>query len=311
MRNYLVALGALIALAAAPAAAQPYRLIDLSDEFAAAYDRTEGMPMPLRVKAFQTDVAALFPDFYGRTRFRELSAAQYDARIARAIEGFPAVREAYARKASSFAALLDPAYASFTRAFPDMGEFGDVYLLHSLGEMDGGTRGFSAGNVLIFGADVMGRAHPYDDEEPFFHHELFHVYHQRTFAGCSQVWCSLWSEGLAVHVARTLNPDATDAQLLLTVPEDIPAAVDPNLREAVCTVRSRLQSEANGDINALFSSSRLNARLPPRFGYYVGYLVAREAGRTRSIRELAQLNVEQARPVVEAALARLANCEER
>jgi hypothetical protein len=189
-----------------------------------------------------------------------------------------------------------------------MGEIGPVYLLHSLGEMDGGTRNFTGENVLIFGADVMGRAHPFADEEPFFHHELFHVYHARTFGGCAQVWCSLWSEGLAVYVAKSLNPEASDEQMLLTVPEEIPAAVDANLREAVCIVRERLNSSAESDLGALFSFQRMNERLPPRFGYYVGYLVAREAGRRHSTQDLAQMDQTTARPLIEASLARLARC---
>lgn len=311
MKWLFSALCAISAFAAAEASAQSYRLTDLTDEFVAAYDRTEGMPLGVRIKAFKTDVAPLFPDFYGRDRFATLTQAQYDARIGRAIERFPAEREAYLSQSAAFVAALEPAYASFTRTFPDMGDFGDVYLLHSLGEMDGGTRSFGDNVVLIFGADVMGRIHAHDDTEAFFHHELFHVYHQRSFQECAQVWCSLWTEGLAVHVSRALNPDATDAQLLLTTPEDIPAAVNANLTEAVCTVRARLDSDAAGDLSALFSFSRLNERLPPRFGYYVGYLVAREAGRRHSVQELAHLDAGAARPVVEAALARLARCEEQ
>lgn len=307
MKHLFLALAALW-LSAGTAAAQHYQLTDLTGAFTAAYDRTEGQPLSLRIKAFKTDVADQFPEFYGRQRYPGMSQADYDARIGRVIDGFAAIRESYTSKASQFAALLDPAYASFIREFPDMGDVGQIYLIHSMGEMDGGTRNFTGNNsVLIFGADVMGRAHPYADEEPFFHHELFHVYHARRFGGCEEVWCGLWSEGLAVYVAKTLNPDATEEQLLLTVPEDIPAAVDPNLREAVCAVRERFSTSR--DVGALFSSDRLNARLPPRFAYYVGYLVAREAGRRHSIQELAQLDQAAARPIVEASLARLARCE--
>jgi len=307
MRFVLVALAALAATTGA-AAAQPYQLTDLTGAFIAAYDRTEGMPLPVRIKAFKTDVAEQFAEFYGRQRYPSLSQADYDARIGTNIEGFAAIRESFTAKATSFAALLDPAYASFAQAFPDVGDIGPVYLLHSLGEMDGGTRNFTGTSVLMFGADVMGRSHPFADEEPFFHHELFHVYHERTFGGCAQVWCSLWSEGLAVYVARSLNPDATEPQLLLTVPEDIPTAVDRNLREAVCEVRTRLDSSAENDLGALFSFQRLNERLPPRFGYYVGYLVAREVGRQHSIQDLARMDQETARPLIEASLASLARC---
>jgi len=58
---------------------------------------------------------------------------------------------------------------------------------------------------------------------------------------------------------------------------------------------------------ALFCSGRLNERLP-RFGYYVGYLVAAQAGKTGSPRQLAALSAEDARPIVEASLRSLADC---
>lgn len=310
MKSVWVAL-ALVWVGAGAAAAQerPYEFIDLTGPFLQAYDRTEGQPLPVRIKAFKTDVAEQFPEFYGRARNPGMSQEDYDARIGRVIEGFGPIRESFTSKATSFQALLDPAYVSFSRAFPDMGNVGRIYLVHSFGEMDGGSREYGGQNVLIFGADVMGRAHTYADEEPFFHHELFHIYHARSFGGCAQMWCSLWAEGLATYVAKSLNPDATNEQLLLTVPEDIPTAIDANMREAVCAVRTRLDSTSNNDRNALFSSGRLNERLPPRFGYYIGFLVARDAGRTHTLQDLAQMDQAAARPVIEASWARLARCD--
>lgn len=293
---------------AEPAQTPPYRLIDLSDDFAAFYDRTEGMTPDARVEAFKSEIVPLLPEFYGRDRFRRLTDEQFDGRIAGAMEDFAAVRGRYESKAAQFDSLIAPAFASFRGAFPDARPVGDIYLLHSLGEMDGGTRSFSTGVHLIFGADVMGRAHPYDDEEPFFHHELFHTYHLRNFSDCGSVWCALWIECLAVYAAKTLNPGATDEQLLLTIPEPIPADVDANLAEAVCLIKARINSRDSADLRALFSFSRMNERLPPRFGYYVGYLVAREAGRTRSLQELAAMNNLQAAPIVDAALGQLAVC---
>ena len=123
MRRVLLALAALW-LSAGAASAQHYQLTDLTGAFTAAYDRTEGMALALRIKAFKTDVAERFPEFYGRQRYPGMSQADYDARIGRAIEDFAAIRERFSSKASQFASLLDPAYASFVRAFLDMGDVG-------------------------------------------------------------------------------------------------------------------------------------------------------------------------------------------
>jgi hypothetical protein len=169
---------------------------------------------------------------------------------------------------------------------PDMAPIGYVYLLNSLGEMDGGTREFGGRIYFIFGADMIARHHPPGTERPFFHHELFHIYQGQFFGSCDSVWCNLWTEGTAVLAAAELNPGATDDQLLLNLPEPIRARTDAYFAEAVCAVQSRLESRADDANAALFSFDRLNAHLPPRFGYYVGIASRRlrdgRRGRKRS-----------------------------
>ncbi len=310
MLRYLV-IAALALTVPASAAAQPspsYRLIDLSDDFVDFYDRNESLSAEARAQAFRREVAPLWPQFYNPRR-NDQSDADYNALIASHLAAFPELRARYELKAAGFAALLDPAIASFRQTFPDLPRLGDIYLVHSMGEMDGGTRQFGlARPALVFGIDVMARTHPYEDEQPFFHHELFHVYHFQSFRTCGSVWCSLWAEGLATYAAKTLNPNASDAQLLLSVPEPIRDAVDANLEEAVCTVKARLNSRGADDMRALFSFRRFNERLPPRFGYYVGFLVAQEAARTHSLQDLARMDNRMAAPVLDAALASLATC---
>ncbi len=287
---------------------RPYTLIDLTEAFAELHDSTIDLPAEQRVARFEAEIVPLFPEFYARSRYSQMSDEDYAGRIIRALDEFDDYRDEYLETAESFEQLLAPAYGAFAAAFPDIGEVGDIYLLHSLGEMDGGTRTFDDELYIIFGADVMTWAHPYDDEQPFFHHELFHVLHRRSFPECETIWCGLWTEGLAVYVAHELNPGASDSQLLLTVPEPIRQALDDNLAEAACAVRARLDSHDENDISALFSFERLNERLPPRFGYYVGFLVAQEAGRTASLQELADLDHAEARAAVDAALSAMADC---
>lgn len=296
--------------AAAPASsAEPfYTFIDLTDDYVSFYDRTQGMETAPRVAKFREEFNKLFPGFYDPARHED-TEEDYAKFVAKSFDNFPAIRERFLQVAASFETSMSPARKSFVRAFPDVVPIGEVYLLHSLGEMDGGRRTIGEKNVLVFGADVMARVHNFTDEQPFFHHELFHVYHGQFFKGCKKVWCALWNEGLAVHVAHALNPSANDDQLLLTRPLPIRAAVDANLKDAVCAVRARLQSEDKNDYAPLFrGDKRLNDTLPARFGYYVGYLAAREAGRTRSLQQLAHLSVEEAEPVVASALAALASC---
>lgn len=286
-----------------------YEFTDLTNEYTRFWDRTQALEQGARVAAFETEFGALFADFYGAARFDDRPRERVTSRIVRSFDGFPAIRAKYQRISASFDDMIQPAMATFRRAFPDMQLTVPVYLLHSLGEMDGGTRTLGGRLVLIFGADVMARVHDFEDEQPFLHHELFHVYHNRRFLECEPVWCALWVEGLAVYAAKQLNPAATDSQLLLTVPEPIRGQVDAHMEEAICAVKSRLDSSAAEDLRALFSFSRLSPDIPPRAGYYIGYLVARNIGANRPIGELGRLSQAQVRPLIEQALGELASCK--
>jgi hypothetical protein len=118
----------------------------------------------------------------------------------------------------------------------------------------------------------------------------------------------MWMEGLAVLAAQRLNPQATDAELLLSSPRPIRPEVERNRRAAVCAVASRLDSSDPIDYAALFSSGPALPDLPPRVGYFVGYLVAEEAARDRTITDLAHLDNAAGRAAIDAALARFATC---
>jgi hypothetical protein len=305
---FLAVLGLVIGGCATAPRSDGAGLQDYTDDFAEVFDRTASIQGPARVAAFKAYFAPLLPGFYAHERHGLADPAPYDARFLQALETYPAQRQAIAEMSRRFAALLTPAQRSFEREFGPMTGYPPILLVVSLGEFDGGTRELGGTGYLMFGADVMARLHANRDVQPFFHHELFHLYHARHFTTCEAVWCNLWTEGLAVHVAHQLNPQADDDQLLLTQPEPLRAAVEENRTEAVCAVLQRLDSTERGDNRALFSSGRLNERLPPRFGYYVGYLAAAEAGRTRSLQQLAQLRGAEVRPLIETALRALASC---
>jgi hypothetical protein len=307
----LLTLAALGCTSTAPPAAEArssLELVDLTDEFAAFYDETGTLGDRERVAALKARFEPVIPGFYRHERHGFADAERKDAFILNALEAYPAERAAIADMSRRFAFLLAPAQASFEKAFGPMTGFRPIYVVHSLGEFDGGMRTLGGKGYLMFGADMMAKLYADRDIRPFFHHELFHLHHSRTFRDCSKVWCNLWNEGLATYVSHRLNPKATDAELLLTIPEPLRPAVEANRKEAVCTVLAGLESEDRALNRALFSSGRLNERLPPRFGYYLGYLIAAEAGRTRSLQQLAALSAEDARPVVEESLRRLAAC---
>ena len=73
-------------------------------------------------------------------------------------------------------------------------------------------------------------------------------------------------------------------------------------------VQELLDSKAQQDYANFFNGDKTAENRPPRSGYYLGYLALKQLGTTRSLRELAHLNQQQARPALESALAALAHC---
>lgn len=317
MRLFVLAAAGLALLIAAPAAAAPPKaakggephLIDTIPQFEAAWAATETLPDDQRGPAFEAAFAKTLPGFYDAARFETQKGKDaYRARLLRILKAFPQDRAAIDDVSHRFNAMFAPTLKTFEARFGPMRGYAPIYLVDSLGEFDGGTRDLPQGNRLLFGADVIARIHRGHDIQPFFHHELFHILHQRSLGECKPLWCDLWKEGLAVYVASQLNPAATDEELLLTLPEPIRPAVDAHRAEAVCAVTARLDSTDDQDEAPLFTFHRLNPDLPPRFGYYIGFLIAQDLGKTRSLEQLAALNAAQAKPLVAAALHRLADC---
>ena len=301
-----------VAALSVPASAQPsdgLTLVDYTDEFAQVWDATAALPDAERTAKFKADFAKILPGFYDHQRMRGGTEAKYDAYLLKGLKAYPEQRAGIARVSKEFAQSIAPAQASFERAFGPMTGYPPVLLVNSLGEFDGGTRTLNGKGYLMFGADMIDRIYKSTPIQPFFHHELFHLYHGRTFEECEPIWCSLWSEGLAVHVAKTLNPDANDASLLLTFPVSLREAVEKDRRGAICSVVAKLDSTKDEDYPPLFQGRpNPGGAFPPRYGYYVGYLVAQDLGRTRSLKQLAALKASEVRPLVEASLRRMADC---
>jgi hypothetical protein len=300
------------------AAAEPERerasltIINLADDFTAFYDATVGLPTAERVAAFKRDIASLFSEFYGVERYEgEVTQEEYDERITEAIESFGEIREEYIAKVERFGGDLDVNVASFLEAFPDFETDAEIHLLHSLGEMDGGTRMFGDKPHLIFGADGMVRYHSWENETPFFHHELFHLHHSRFFEECEENWCALWVEGLATLVSERMNPGAAPEELLLDFPPGLVAATEENLGASLAHLRTVLFSTESKDYRGLFTPQDDGTGLPGRRGYYLGLLVARELAKTHELGALSRISNEEVKPLliatVDALAARTAN----
>ncbi len=295
---------ALALLSGARAETSGARYIDLTSQFSRFVDETAGMKDAARVAAFKAQMEPLLPGFYV-PRFGA-TPERYDARIARSFETFAALRPKYEQLQRDFPAAFETGIQHFREVFPEFTPTVPIYLLHSLGEMDGGTRELNGKVYLIFGADVIAQIHEPRDLTPFLDHELFHVENQKYFVDCAKVWCALWAEGLATYAAKMMNPGADDQQLLLTSPQPIRAAVDATWPAALCFVKARLYSKDQADFDALLAGGGAPTDFPERFGYYVGLRVIEELGGEFTLPALAKMPRSQARSALMTGFDRLA-----
>jgi hypothetical protein len=304
MRFLWLAIAAVFSTSACAAAP---RLHNDAMAFVDFWDANHDKPPAAQVAAFKTTVAPTFPAFYKAERFQSfLTPAQYDERIVKAVEEFPTIRAAYVRKTQQFGVRLPGYMASFKATFPDFKAPEDIYVVHSLGEMDGGMRAIDGKDFLIFGIDRMVQLRGDDNESAFFHHELFHHYHLPRVAECgtNSVWSSLWVEGVATYVSHVLNPQANEKELLLTSPDDMAARTRAVLPAALADLDNSLGKDDAQTYANLFLRRGTDA-LPRRRAYYLGYLVAQEAGKTRDVRQLANMTCDEVKPLVFATVHRL------
>ena len=173
----------LIAAAIAPASArtptqsQAAPFHSLTSEFTRFYAETVAMPEDQRVKLFEKRFDVLFPGFYepmdGQTQ------EQFDHSVEAAIKDFGQLRPKYEQAEREFPAAYAAGIVHFHQTFPGFRMTMPVWLVHSLGRMDGGTRKIRGVNTLVFGADAIARYHDSRDIGPFLDHEMFHVENSR------------------------------------------------------------------------------------------------------------------------------------
>ena len=202
---------------------------------------------------------------------------------------------------AKLAADLPDELAAFRKAFPGFQCSVPVYFLVSGGAFDGATREVSGKTTLMFGLDVIARLN--EELSPLVVHELFHVYHHEVVPDDPEtVAWGLWSEGLATYVSRRLNPNIPEKDVCCLPDARAVKAALPRISKELL---ARLDSEDRADYARFFLGGQ-DLDIPQRSGYYVGYMVAEEAGKTRTLEQLAALTPAAVLPLEKAVLGRLA-----
>jgi hypothetical protein len=261
------------------AAEKNYTVINLMAEYFSFWDQTVELSPEEKSEIFKLTMMTKHADVYNPDVIKLLGSENADEKLQKHLAFyFEAIepRLDHIRQLSEQAGTeFELAEARFLTLFDDFSYEGEIYFLPSLLYFDGATRSVKGATALLLAPDGMSYYHGDGFKiAPLFHHELFHVYHDQFMPEqkSEPLYLALWREGLAVHAAKTLNPEATPGQLVLM---DLMETLPPVLGQVTDHFAGIMEQPSEHWYGVYFSDGK-HEFIPPRAGYYLGQLVARE-----------------------------------
>jgi hypothetical protein len=89
------------------------------------------------------------------------------------------------------------------------------------------------------------------------------------------LYLALWEEGLATYVSGALNPSVR--------PEDLAERTKPMLPQIARELLENTDSTSSDLYQTFFLADGPRKDIPPRSGYYVGFLIAREIRQSHNL----------------------------
>lgn len=300
MRIVLFALFATALLSGFPAKANSPRVHNLAPQFVQFWKNAKDKPLAEQIKEFDQTIYPTFPEFYDYKfrRWAQIGKTKEEG-LQKAFTDYIGISQKFEEKTASITSEISLNLAPFLRQFPDFNTDFDISIIHSLGEMDGGTRIIDGKFHFILGVDGIAKYHSGSTDTPFLHHELFHVYHWQFFKGEDKLWMSLWSEGLATYVSEALNPGSSTVDIMLDIPTGLVGACESDLVFLWNDIKTALDSTDEAVYTTYFLLSSQDPRVPKRAGYYLGYRIAKMLAKTHSLDELVKMKPDKIRQLIE------------
>lgn len=285
--QWLALIAILFAAPSMAAVGKPCGYKDLMPAYEDFSMATASLSPEEKAAAFATRLAPQFPDFYLEQVYGGTTKLQNSARkfFGEQKSLFPDVPPLDPERVSALAHVVGRQFAQeqgrFMQVFPDFACDTLVEFGVSLLKFDGHPVDVDGKHYLLFGVDTIALLHDAADMPSFLDHEEFHLYHKQVMGkdtpqGEEPAWWTLWVEGLATYVSQRMNPER-DAQQVLWYPRNLVPVVDKDLAHAA---RLMLQDidKSGFEADRWFLANQSVQGLPPRSGYYLGYLFAKSQG---------------------------------
>jgi len=265
------------------------------------WDAHRSEPRADQVRAFRSTVIAAHPGLLGPEVF---GAPTADKQVEQLLVELPRLEPKLRSLADRMPGETRRVHARFTQRFPDFTWKGPVGLSLSYGEFEALWRKVGGQRTLVLGLDTLAYYRgPYANVAPVLDHAFTRgLLPAWSGKGDPPLWWSLWEEGFPLLVARTLNPDASAADLAL------PAASDTNATAALPALarkaRASLDSTREADRRALAGGTDAPAG---RAGPLFALRVAEQLVGGTSLADAARFSGPLLRSRIDAALGALAH----
>lgn len=258
------------------------------------------------VKLFKETVTSSYPEFY-KFKFKKWvdSGLDPDQELLLQIRGFAAINDRFRIIHKDLSKTISASLENFKKHFPDISEDEKIHIVHSLGELNGGVLTVEGSKVFLMGLDVMAKHHSWNNNIPFLHHEFFHLYHMNRRLEDFKIetlWAALWKEGLATYISKRINTNATPAELMLTIPQNLYQDCITKKKEIASKLLKVFNSPSEEEYKRFFLMSSDDKTIPKRAGYCIGYLAVASFGENYSLNDLAMMEFKRAKELLRAYL---------
>ena len=289
-----------------PAAPAGYRIINVANDFIAYHDTCKGMTGVARAASWDAMLEARHRAFFNDAIYRKKQGAErerFKQWCIRTFWGEVAPKIATIRTLNqAIPGQITETVQSFRKQFPDYTPATGFYVTVSF-TFRGKVVDVAGKDVFGIGLDRLDPARP-EQIEITIAHELFHLYHFRTFRASGGLYRTLWAEGLAVYASAVVVPRHRDSAYL-----GFPAQKMNRCRELLPAMARELKKEMGNNgprIKRIYFGAEPNdTPIPPEAGYYVGLQIVKSLARNHSLRELARMDAKTVYQVLARELSRL------
>src|SRR5678815_1351546 len=221
----VLVLGAACAHGTGPSGARTVEQVDVVPDFLSAWQEVRNAPRGEQVALTRQTLLARHPELFGPEVFGPGAAVDRD--LERLLVEMPRLEPKLRALSERMPGEVERSTRRFLDQFPEVAWSGPVALSLSFSQFEAVWRTVRGRRTLVLGLDAIAYYRgPYAPVEPVVHHALSaSLLPAWKGPGPVPLWWVLWEEAFPLAAVRTLDPEATDADLRLSNEGRDPAAL--------------------------------------------------------------------------------------